>query len=87
MSMVEKFKESKKVMIIKMEQASKLADEAAEEFVGVVESLAKDASEEELKEFLNEKDEMIDLEDKFAFIAAYADNHKDVGGVAIIGLK
>lgn len=32
-NMIEKFKENKKVMEIKMEQASKMADAAADEFV------------------------------------------------------
>lgn len=83
--MTEKFKENKKIMMIKMEQASKMADDAAEEFVKSIESLVKDASEEQLKEFLGEKDEMIDLDDKMAVVAAFADSHT-VGNITIIGV-
>lgn len=86
MSMVEKFKENKKVMEIKMEQASKMADAAAEEFIDSLKSLVKDASEEDLKEILNTNDEMLEFEDKMAIIAAYAESHEDVGGIAIIGI-
>lgn len=86
MSMVEKFKENKKVMEIKMEQASKMADAAAEEFIDSLKSLVKDASEEDFKQFLGANDEMIEAEDKLAVVAAYADTHNDIGGIAIIGI-
>ena len=52
MSVVEKFKENKKVMEIKMEQASKMADAAADEFTESIMTLVKDASVEEIKEFV-----------------------------------
>lgn len=48
-NMIEKFKENKKVMEIKMEQASKMADAAADEFVKTLEPLVKDASRRTLK--------------------------------------
>lgn len=86
MSMVEKFKENKKVMEIKMEQASKMADAAAEEFIDSIKSLVKDASEEDLKQFLGANDEMIEAEDKLAVVAAFADTHNNIGGIAIIGI-
>lgn len=86
MSMVEKFKENKKVMMIKMDQVSKMADDAAEEFINSIKSLVKDASEEDLKVFLNTNDEMLEVEDKLAIVAAYAESHEDVGGIAIIGI-
>lgn len=85
--MVEKFKENKKVMEIKMEQASKMADAATDEFVDFIKSLVKDASEEDLKEFLNADDEMLEFEDKLAVIAAFAESHEDIGGIAIIGFE
>lgn len=50
--MLNKFKENKKVMEIKMDQASKMADEAAHEFIDSIHTLVKDASEEDLKKFL-----------------------------------
>lgn len=73
MSIVEKFKENKKVMEIKMEQASKMADTAANEFVKSIMTLVKDASVEEIKEFIESNDKTIGEEDKLFIIATYAD--------------
>lgn len=84
-SMIEKFKENKKVMEIKMDQASKMADEAVEEFVNTLAPLVEDASEKDLREFLESEDEMIDHEDKLAIICEYA-KAQDAGGIAIIGI-
>lgn len=83
--MLNKFKENKKIMEIKMDQASKMADEAAHEFIDSIYTLVKDASEEDLKKFLQAEDDMIEPEDKLAVIAAFADTHDDIGGVIIIG--
>ena len=83
--MIERFKENKKVMEIKMDQASKMADEAADEFIDSIHALVKDASVEDLKKFLQAEDDMIELEDKLAVIAASANTHDDIGGIAIIG--
>lgn len=86
MSMVEKFKENKKVMEIKMEQAHKLIDEASDEFIETIRSLVKDASVEDVKMFLESEDDNIDEMDKFAVVAAYAEENEDLG-VTIIGFK
>lgn len=86
-NMIEKFKENKKVMMIKMDQASKMADEAAEEFISTLKPLVESASEEDLKTFLQADNELIENEDKLAIIAAYAETHDDVGGIAIIGIR
>ena len=86
-NMIEKFKENKKVMMIKMDQANKMADEAAEEFISTLKPLVESASEEDLKMFLQADDELIENEDKLAIIAAYAETHDDVGGIAIIGIR
>lgn len=83
--MLNKFKENKKIMEIKMDQASKMADEAANEFIDSIHTLVKDASEEDLKKFIQTDDDMIELEDKLAVIAAFADTHDDIGDVTIIG--
>lgn len=83
--MLDKFKENKKIMEIKMDQASKMADEAAREFIDSIHTLVKDASEEDFKEFLQADDDMVELEDKLAVIAEFADTHNNVGGIAIIG--
>ena len=84
--MLNKFKENKKIMEIKMDQASKMADEAASEFIDSIHALAKDASEEDLKNFLQSEDDMVKLQDKLAMIAAFADTHDDISGVKIIEL-
>lgn len=70
-NMIEKFKENKKVMMIKMDQASKMADEAAEEFISTLKPLVESASEEDLKTFLQADDELIENEDKLAIQAGY----------------
>lgn len=84
--MLNKFKENKKIMKIKMDQAAKMADEAVNEFIDSIHTLAKDVSEEELKNFLQAEDDMIELEDKLAMVAAFADTHDDISGVKIIEL-
>ena len=85
MRMIERFKENKKVMEIKMDQASKMADEAADEFIDSIHALVKDASEEDLKKFLQAEDDMIEPEDKLAVIAAFSGAHDDIRGIAMIG--
>lgn len=87
MNMLNKFKENKKVMEIKMDQASKMADEAVKEFIDSIHTLVKDASEEDIKKFLQAEDDMIELGDKLAVIAVFADTHDNVGGIAIIGIR
>lgn len=85
---IEKFKENKKAMEIKLEQARKIVDSVAEEFIDSIELLVEDASEEDIKEFMNVKDDMIDLEDKMAVIAAYAEQRDgEIAGIAIIGFR
>ena len=83
--MLNKFKENKKIMGIKMDQASKMADEAANEFIDSIYALVKDASEEDFKKFLQAEDDMIEPKDKLAALAAFADTHDDIDGAVIIG--
>ena len=85
MNMVEKFKENKKVMEIKMEQASKMADAAADEFTESIMTLVKDASVEEVKEFVELNDKTIEMDDKLVVLAAFLESHDDICGVAVIG--
>ena len=82
--MLNEIKENKKVMKIKMDQVSKMADEAAHEFIDSIHTLVKDASEEDLKKFLQAGDDMIEPDDKLAVIAAFADTHDNISGVKII---
>lgn len=83
--MLNKFKENKKIMEIKTDQANKMADEAAHEFIDSIHALVKDASEEDFKKFIQAEDDMIELEDKLAALAAFADTHDDIDGAVIIG--
>lgn len=85
--MLNKFKENKKVMMIKLDQANKIADEAIEEFISTLKPLVESASEEDLKMFLQADDEFIESKDKLAIIAAYAETHDDVSGISIIGIR
>lgn len=79
--LLEKFKESKKVMDDKInaavEEVYKISDVASEEFISNIRNLAKDASEEDLREFLSVNDESIAIEDRLVVIAAYAEAHDD----------
>lgn len=84
--MLKEFKENKKFMEIKMEQASRLADEAANEFIDFIHTLVKDASDEDMKEFLEANDDMVDTEDKIAIIKAYLKTHEDVNGIIFNGV-
>ena len=85
MRMIERFKENKKVMEIKMDQAKKMADEAANEFIDSIHALVKDASVEDIKKFIHAEDDMIEPDDKLAVIATFADTHDYIGGATIIG--
>lgn len=86
MKLVEAFKNSKKEMEIKFDQANKIIDSASDEFIESIKSLAESASEKELEELLNCNDEAIDFEDKLAMIAAFAEHHDNIDGMAIIGI-
>lgn len=52
MKMVEAFKNSKKEMEIKFDQANKIIDSASDEFIESIKSLAESASERSSKNFL-----------------------------------
>lgn len=52
MKMVEAFKNSKKEMEIKFDQAKKIVDSASDEFIESIKSLAESASERSSKNFL-----------------------------------
>ena len=83
--MLEKFKENKKIMEVKMEQAVKLRDDAAEEFTDSILSLVRECTEDELKVFVTTSDDYIDGMDKMAVISAYAEVHQDVD-VIVVGV-
>ena len=84
--MLNKLKENKKIMEIKLDQANKMADEAIHEFIDSIRTLAKDASEEDFKKVLKTEDNMIESEDKLMVIAAFIETHKDIDGATIIDL-
>lgn len=86
---VSEFKEHKKVMLIKMEQATKMADDAADEFIDFVKSLVASASREDVQALLKmaDEDDTIDEVDKAAILAMYIETHDDVDGVTVIKYK
>lgn len=87
MKVAEALKSGKREMEIKFDQAKKkIVDSASDEFIESIKSLTESASEKELEEFFNCNDEAIDFEDKLAMIAAFAEHHDDVDGMAIIGI-
>ena len=73
MSMIEKFKERKKMMDANVERIEKEAfekvDKEATSFTEDFESLAQSASDEEFSEFMRCNDESIDAVDRMAAIA------------------
>ncbi len=81
--MLQKFKENKKAMEIKMEQARKIADAAATEMIEQTMSLVENASEEELKAFLNT--DGIEEIDKIMVATMFAECHG--GHVMMIGVE
>lgn len=84
-TLMEKFKENKKIMEVKMEQAVKLRDDAVEEFTDSIMSLVEECTEDELKVFATTSDDYIDGMDKMAVIAAYAEVHQDID-VVVMGV-
>lgn len=85
-NMIEKFRENKKVMVIKMEQANKIADEAANEFVDSLRPLVENSSDEDIEMFLRSDDDMINPEDKLAVIAILSSIRKSISGSIIIDI-
>ena len=83
--MMEKFKENKKIMEVKMEQAVRLRDDAIEEFTGSIMSLVRECTEDELKTFMTTSDDYVDGMDKMAVVSAYAEVHQDVE-VMVVGI-
>ena len=74
--LIEKVKENKKVHDAKIEAATKMADEAAKEFAKVYESLIKQSSEEEFKEFIHDKEFFKDdIELKLLTIVMFCESH------------
>ena len=81
--LIEKVKENKKVHDAKIEAAAKMADEAAKEFAEVYESLIKQSSEEEFKEFIQDKEFFKDdFELKLLTIVMFCESH-DVDMMAL----
>ncbi len=82
--MLEKVKESKKIMEVKIEQAEKMAVEAADWFEAELEKLAREATEEELKAFLETNDEEIELHDKIVALHGYMQSYELTKDIAVI---
>lgn len=81
MAMLEKFKEHKKEMEIKMEQAEKIADAAAEKFTGDLKTLVASATEEEFKEFIESESDAISDTDRMVAIMMFMETHEKNAGI------
>ena len=81
MAMLEKFKEHKKEMEIKMEQAEKIADAAAEKFTSDLKVLVASATEEELKEFIESESDVISNTDRMVVIMMFMETHEKTAGI------
>lgn len=86
MSILEKVKESKKLMLVKMDMANKIADEAATEFIDSVKSIVKDASNEDINEILESDDDIFEDLDKMVVITAFAESN-DADGIVVVGVR
>ena len=82
--MLEKVKESKKIMEVKIEQAEKMVIGAVEQFTAELEKLARESSEEELKAFLETDDEEIEFPEKMAAIHGYMQSHEPTKDIAVV---
>lgn len=76
--MLEKYRKLKEELYVKLDQASLIADKAADDFIEQMKSLVKESSEDEIMELLKSDDEIIDDQDKLAIVAAFAESHKGV---------
>lgn len=85
--LIENFKESKKEMKIKVKQANELIDLAMDEFFDSIISLAKNASEEEIKDFINAEGELLETTDVIAMVTAFMETHNEIDGVMIFGKR
>ena len=87
MKVVEALKSSKREMEIKFDQAKKrLQILRLMNLLSLLSLLLKVPQRRSSKNFFNCNDEAIDFEDKLAMIAAFAEHHDDVDGMAIIGI-
>lgn len=85
--MLKEFKERKRLL---EEGTDKLLDELNKilnDFTDYVYELAKSSTEEDLKEFLSDEDELIDDDDKTLVISAFVDTHKDLKNIIVINRK
>ena len=82
--MLEKVKESKKIMEVKMEQAEKMAIDAVDQFEAELDKLARESSEEEFKAFLETDDEEIEFPDKIVALHGYMQSYELTKDIAVI---
>ena len=68
-----------------MEQANKLTDDAANEFLESIKSLVKDASVEDVQAFLNANDDGIEEMDKMAVATMFEEEHD--ASIVAIGIR
>ena len=76
---IEKFKEKKNELLIKIEKLNDMADAVSKEFADSLRDIAKDASDDDLVEFLLSDDEAIESRDRVAMILAFTEAHNIEG--------
>ena len=83
-NVTEKFKEKKNELLIKIEKLNDMADAVSKELADSLRDIAKDASDDDLVEFLLSDDEAIESRDRVAMILAFTEAHNIEGGFPLI---
>ena len=81
---IERFKEKKNELLIKIEKINDMADAVSKEFADSLRDIAKDASSGDLVEFLLSDDEAIESRDRIAMVLAFTETHDVDGGLPLI---
>lgn len=84
MSKLKEFVENKKGYELKCKVAQEMADNASKGFAEYVYNLTKDAKPEELSELI--ESEELDVDDRLAIIACYADTHEGDSELELYGV-
>ena len=84
MSKLKEFIENKKCYELKCKVAQEMADNASKGFAEFVYDLAKNAEPNEISELVDSDE--LEIDDKLAIIACYADTHKGDSELELYGM-
>lgn len=84
MSKLKEFVENKKGYELKCKVAQEMADNASKGFAKFVYDLAKNAEQNEISELVDSDE--LEIDDKLAIIACYADTHKGDSELELCGM-